>query len=63
MKWWNLTKFFLVIVVALTAAYFLAEPIQDSINLGLDLQGELTWSWNWWIPRRRRWMKELFWGF
>lgn len=39
MKWWNLTKFFLVIVVALTAAYFLAEPIQDSINLGLDLQG------------------------
>jgi preprotein translocase subunit SecD len=39
MKWGNLTKFFLVIIVALVAAYFLAEPIQNSIKLGLDLKG------------------------
>ncbi|MGI6574597.1 MAG: protein translocase subunit SecD [bacterium] len=39
MKWGSLAKFFLVIIVAVVAAYLLYEPIQESIKLGLDLQG------------------------
>ena len=39
MKWGSMTKFFLVIIIALAAAYFLYEPILTSINLGLDLKG------------------------
>jgi len=39
MRWGSMAKFLLVIIIALAAAYFLFDPIQESINLGLDLKG------------------------